>query len=140
VAAAAAQPRTDPDQALFTEQCAMCHGAWGDGGSAPDLTNPAWLAGMTDADLERIIRQGVPNTAMPGFGDKLDEAARQPLVRHLRSLGNQSLQPATSVWAPKVQVSAERSLNTGRDPDHWLMWGGNYASHSFSSLRQINKN
>jgi mono/diheme cytochrome c family protein len=38
-AISSAQQRPDPGQTLFAERCAVCHGALGDGGSAPDLTN-----------------------------------------------------------------------------------------------------
>ena len=137
--AAAAQPRPERGQTLFTEHCAVCHGALGDGGSAPDLANPAWQTSITDAELDRIIREGVRGAAMPAFVDRLDEEARRAVVQHLRSLGSQALQPTSSVKAPKVSVSAERLLHAERDPDNWLMWGGNYASHGFSALAQINR-
>jgi alcohol dehydrogenase (cytochrome c) len=139
VAAAAAQAQQERGQTLFTEHCAVCHGALGDGGSAPDLANPGWQTSITDAELDRIIREGVRGAAMPAFADRLDQDARQAVVQHLRWLGNQALQPVTSIKAPKLNVSGERLLNSVRDPDNWLMWGGNYASHSFSSLAQVNK-
>jgi mono/diheme cytochrome c family protein len=125
VAAAAAQPQQERGQTLFTEHCAVCHGALGDGGSAPDLANPGWQTSITDAELDRIIREGVRGAAMPAFADRLDQDARQAVVQHLRWLGNQALQPVTSIKAPKLNVSGERLLNSVRDPDNWLMWGGN---------------
>jgi alcohol dehydrogenase (cytochrome c) len=137
--AATAQPRPERGQELFTEHCAVCHGAFGDGGSAPDLSNPGWQTSITDAELDRIIREGVRGAAMPAFADRFDQDARQAVVQHLRWLGSQALQPVSSVKAPKLTVSGERLLNSDREPDNWLMWGGNYASHSFSSLAQVNK-
>src|SRR5688572_1971298 len=78
--AASAQPRPERGQTLFTEHCAVCHGALGDGGSAPDLANPRWQAGITDAELDRIIRDGVRGAAMPAFADRLDQDARRAVV------------------------------------------------------------
>ena len=46
---AAAQP--GPGQALFSQHCAVCHGAVGEGGSGPDLTNPLWQRSMTDDEI-----------------------------------------------------------------------------------------
>ena len=70
VSIAVAQTTPDPGQDLFTERCAVCHGAVGDGGSAPDLTNAAWQSHVSDADLEKVIRDGAPGTAMPAFGGR----------------------------------------------------------------------
>ena len=63
-AVVSAQPRVDLGQTLFAEHCAVCHGALGDGGSAPDLTNRQWQASETDEQLERIVRDGVRASAM----------------------------------------------------------------------------
>jgi alcohol dehydrogenase (cytochrome c) len=137
--AAPAQSRPERGQVLFTNHCAVCHGAVGDGGSAPDLTNPRWHASVTDTDLERTIRDGARGGAMPAFADRLDDESRRLIVEHLRSLASRATQPTTSVTAPKVTVGAGRLLRAEKDPDNWLMWGGNYASHSFSPLVQVDR-
>ena len=70
-------------QGLYREHCAHCHGISGDGaGPTASLLNPyprdfrlgkfkfkATKIGKppTDADLEHIIRNGIPGTAMPSF-------------------------------------------------------------------------
>src|SRR5688572_22977983 len=88
---AAAQGRMDRGQTLFTEHCAGCHGALGDGASAPDLANPRWQASVPDTELDRIIRDGIRGSAMPAFADRLDEEARRAVVQHVRSLGSEAL-------------------------------------------------
>ncbi len=87
---------TGPGQVLFTKHCAVCHGAFGDGGSAPDLTNSVWQAGTSDAQLGRIIRDGVKGTAMPAFAATLNPAEQQDVLKHIRSLGAQAIQPTTA--------------------------------------------
>src|SRR5262245_53547463 len=71
---------------LFAENCAACHGTFGEGASGPDLTNILWQSEVSDSDLDRIIRNGVRGTTMPAFGEKLDASARQALVRQIRTL------------------------------------------------------
>ena len=65
---AAAQPAAGPGQALFSQHCTVCHGATGEGGSGPDLTNPLWQRSMTDDQLDR----GTENDYV-----RLPNAARQ---------------------------------------------------------------
>jgi len=38
----------------------------------------------------------------------------------------------------QAQVTAERLLNSTREPQNWLMYSGDYAGHRFSTLDQIN--
>jgi alcohol dehydrogenase (cytochrome c) len=125
-------------QLLFIKHCAACHGTFGDGGSAPDLTNPAWQAGTSDAQLERIVRNGVKGTAMPAFAGRLDPVEQRDVLQHIRSLGAQAIQPTTAVKMPRIHVDSQRLLAAATDHDNWLMYGRDYASHSFSPLNQIN--
>src|SRR5690349_1975916 len=104
------QPRADPGQTLFAEHCAVCHGALGDGGSAPDLTNRQWQAGETDERLERIIRDGARASAMPAFGSALSAESRQKLVRHIRSLAAGAADSPAVAKAPEIAVGADRLL------------------------------
>jgi alcohol dehydrogenase (cytochrome c) len=117
----------------------MCHGTVGDGGAGPDLTNAAWQAGVSDGDLERILREGIRGTSMPGFEDTLDAGVRSSLVRHIRMLGQSAIQPTTSMRAPNIEVSPRRLLHAGREDGNWLMWGRSYSMQSFSALDQINR-
>jgi alcohol dehydrogenase (cytochrome c) len=132
------QQATGPGQLLFTKHCTVCHGAFGDGGSGPDLTNPVWQAGASDAQLERIVRDGAKGTAMPSFAATLSPAQLRDMVQHIRSLGAQAIQPTTAVKVPRVYVDSRRLIAAAADHDNWLMYGGDYANHSFSSLNQIN--
>jgi glucose dehydrogenase len=134
-----AQARRDSGQALFAARWAICHGALGDGGSAPDLTNSQWQAGRTDEQLERVIRDGVHGTAMPAFAGNLDAASLRALVRHIRSLSTNPLEDASSIKTPEIAVSAERLLAGRKDADNWLMYGHDYSNHAFSPLDGINR-
>jgi alcohol dehydrogenase (cytochrome c) len=140
-AAPVAKSRQPPDRgrALFAENCAVCHGAFGQGGSGPDLSNAIWQAGISDSDLDRVIRDGVRGTAMPGFAHRLDPGARKLLVRRIRSFEARAMQPTTGRRAPKIKVGAERLLAAPQDTDNWLMYGRDYGNLRFSPLKEINQ-
>ena len=126
-------------QALFNERCASCHGATAEGRSAPDLTNPRWHTDHTDEQIDAIIRDGVPNTAMPAFGTSIDAAGRGTLVRLLRDLSAKAIQPATNASAPPVHVPPDRLRLAPSTPGNWLMYAGDYGQTRYTSLSAINR-
>ena len=50
---------------LFQVQCAVCHGARGEGGRGADLTVGIYRMGGSDPELFRTIRSGIPGSEMP---------------------------------------------------------------------------
>jgi cytochrome c oxidase cbb3-type subunit 3 len=54
---------------LYAQNCAGCHGAEGRGGAAIALANPVYLAIADDADIRKVIANGVRGTAMPAFAE-----------------------------------------------------------------------
>jgi mono/diheme cytochrome c family protein/peroxiredoxin len=112
---------------LYEQLCQACHGATGkgDGTSAAaqipppgDFTDGQWKHGKTFEEIRRVIRQGVPGTAMPATptlsADELDAvthyvlelASRRSALpaewqRRLHAAGFQPLPPAP---APALSV------------------------------------
>ena len=72
-------------EAIFTSQCAICHGQRGEGGRGPTLTRAKLRHAPNDAALQRIVRRGIPGTGMPGTW--LNEAELAAVAGHVRSLG-----------------------------------------------------
>lgn len=71
---------------LYTQSCSRCHGAEGQGTQrAPSLNVKGFLADTNDAALQQIITFGVPETAMPAWGDRLGEVEIQAIVGFIRS-------------------------------------------------------
>ncbi len=138
-ALAAAQPGAGTGQALYSRHCAVCHGATGEGGSGPDLTNPSWQRSLTNDQLDRTIRDGRAGTAMPAFQDRIDAAGRAALVTHLRRLAASAIQPGSAVVAPEIHVTPEDLQNAGSDPDQWLMYGRDSGNRRFSPLQEITR-
>jgi putative heme-binding domain-containing protein len=69
---------------LFSASCTTCHGAEGDAIFGVDLTHGQFRGATTDEDLLRVIREGLPGTAMPA--GNFSEAQANAIVSYLRSL------------------------------------------------------
>lgn len=68
----------------YRDRCANCHGPNGDLIPNIDFSRGQFRRPMSDADLVRIIRQGIPNTPMPA--SNVTEAQASQIVAYLRSL------------------------------------------------------
>jgi putative heme-binding domain-containing protein len=79
-----AQPVTANGEALFRGNCAFCHGANAKGGRGPNLLVISLNHGNEDADLERVIREGVKGSSMPDFDFEAEELTA--LVAYVQSL------------------------------------------------------
>lgn len=55
--------------ALFSANCAACHGQNGRGGAAIALADPVYLALADDGAIRNVIARGVRGTAMPAFAE-----------------------------------------------------------------------
>jgi len=51
-------------KAVFTANCAVCHGNAGEGGIGPNLTDDYWLHGGEIKDVFRVVKYGVPDKGM----------------------------------------------------------------------------
>jgi cytochrome c oxidase cbb3-type subunit 3 len=72
--------------ALFSQDCAACHGTDGRGGErAPNIATQHDIVSLSDAQLSGIIDKGILSAGMPGFGYLGPEKIRD-LVAHLRQL------------------------------------------------------
>ena len=75
--------------ALYSNNCAGCHGSEGRGGAAIGVGDPVYLAVVDDAALRNVTAKGVPGTAMPAFaqsaGGMLTDAQIDVIVGNMRS-------------------------------------------------------
>lgn len=86
-AAVLAQHETAADlldgERAYRQSCANCHGPDGDVITGIDLGRGQFRREMTDDDLVRIIRTGIPNTPMPASSMTVEQA--QKIVAYLRA-------------------------------------------------------
>jgi cytochrome c oxidase cbb3-type subunit 3 len=79
---------------IFTFRCASCHGLDGRGSRrAPDLVSTEQVQHASEADLSRIIKNGIVGTGMPAFRS-LATSEVQTVVRHLRTLQGKAARAA----------------------------------------------
>jgi PQQ-dependent dehydrogenase (methanol/ethanol family) len=85
--------------AVFKKVCSSCHGDGGTGGRASSLVDNRRLRALSAAEIDNIIRNGMPN-GMPPFGS-LPEADLLAVNAFVRSFNSSAfdLQPAGDVAA-----------------------------------------
>lgn len=79
-------------ESIYQANCAFCHAADGTGKNwigtfmvppPRDLTSPVAMAGMSPTRLAQRIREGIPGTSMPAWGDVLSEAQIHEVVDYV---------------------------------------------------------
>ncbi|HET9217391.1 MAG TPA: c-type cytochrome, partial [Terriglobia bacterium] len=78
------QAEIDAGAKLYESSCGGCHGENGDRITGIDFSKATFKTARTDDDLIRIIRNGVPNTGMPG--NPFSEAQANTIVAFVRSM------------------------------------------------------
>ncbi|HUH11901.1 MAG TPA: c-type cytochrome [Longimicrobiales bacterium] len=119
-AAALSQDAEHPGKATYERWCAGCHGVDGAGEGAAaghmlprprDFTQALYQvrtttsgALPTDADILRVIDEGMPGTSMPGWKDQLSRRERQALVSYLKTFSrffeNEEAPPPLELGSP----------------------------------------
>ncbi len=76
-------------EALWSLNCASCHGLRGEGGTAPALNSQQFLASVTDEQFQLLVSVGVPGTQMNAysqdFGGPLTSEQIKALAIYVRS-------------------------------------------------------
>jgi mono/diheme cytochrome c family protein len=104
--------------ALFSQNCALCHGAGGrgDGPGAASLTRaPADLTTghaipHSDDDYAYWIENGIEGTDMPAFGQELEDGQIRDVITYIRSLQRTALL-ARDAPGPDECTVAPRTLD-----------------------------
>jgi mono/diheme cytochrome c family protein len=109
---------------MYGYDCAMCHGATGDGKgdlvadmklTLKDLTDPAALTGMSDGEIFALLKNG--KGEMSGEGDRAKPEDIWNLVIYVRSLAGK---PRASVGGPQTKQAAEGELSTAIEESQGL--------------------
>lgn len=87
----------------YAETCSACHGANGEGSAlAPALNSAELRARLTDADVTRIITQGVPGTLMSAWERSLTTPQLDGLTALIRQW---DVIEAAGVALPRVDIA-----------------------------------
>ena len=88
------QAQTVDAARLFELQCATCHGNDGRGAErGPDIVSSRRAATRSLDEIQRIIRQGIPQTGMPATTMSPQEV--EAVARYLKTLAEAAQQPRT---------------------------------------------
>ena len=105
---ASAATSVEKGKQLYMANCAQCHGAdaHGDGPLAKNLNPPpvdliVHVPQHSDQQLLGWITNGIPTTAMPAFGKKLNADQRQAILNYLRDQ-TKNVTPTPSAAQPSA--------------------------------------
>jgi len=102
-------PTFERGKLTFLKNCAHCHGLTGEGGGwdgayldkkPADLTKP--MPEMTDGEWYTRVTFGIPNTAMPSWGEWLPENSRWDAIKFVREAFQQGRPNHGSFYADKI--------------------------------------
>ena len=72
--------------ALFKTVCTPCHGANGEGGVGPNLTDEFWLHGGSVKDVFKTIKYGVPDKGMVAWEKSMNAKQISDITNYVLSL------------------------------------------------------
>lgn len=70
----------------YQTKCASCHGAKGEGGIGPNLTDDHWIHGAKLTEVLKSITDGVADKGMPPWGPVLGSDELRTLTAYVRSI------------------------------------------------------
>jgi cytochrome c oxidase cbb3-type subunit III len=73
-------------KALFTTNCAACHGAAGEGGVGPNLADDYWLHGADIKDVFKTIKFGYPEKGMKSWQQDLGARQIHEIASYIKSI------------------------------------------------------
>lgn len=74
-------------QAVFAAKCLPCHGASGEGGIGPNLTDDYWITGKGRAvDIASTVRKGVLDKGMPAWETMMNPDQIRAVVVYVASI------------------------------------------------------
>jgi glucose/arabinose dehydrogenase len=109
-----AQAAAQEVRRIYREQCASCHGQNLEGGLGGSLVDGVWRHGADDESVARVIREGVVENGMPGYGAVLDEAQTRSLVVYIREMATQAAERQTDFNRPLPEAVVRSEVHAYR--------------------------
>lgn len=89
-------------QADYTTFCVPCHGANGEGGIGPNLTDPYWIHGAKPMEIHKIVSEGVATAGMPAWKSVLGDTRVEQVVAYVLTLKGKNV-PGKEPQGEKVE-------------------------------------
>lgn len=98
----------DRGRAIYVEHCESCHGVDMAGGQAPSMADDNWEYGGSDADIRRIVAEGIDEAGMPAFEEAISKDEATDLITYIRKGGTtKTTTPIDNVASVQDQVKIE---------------------------------
>jgi len=94
-------------KAIFEQNCVACHGAAGEGGIGPNLTDDYWLHGGDIKHVFRTIKVGVPDKGMIAWEQQLSPAKIAHVANYILSLRGSNPPNAKAPQGELVQMISD---------------------------------
>jgi alcohol dehydrogenase (cytochrome c) len=122
---------------IFEQRCAVCHGKEGTGtGHGPPLNRSRLNHGSSDLAIYKVLREGIPGTAMVSADLSLSE--RWQVVGYVKTLVvHRGDQDADDTPRRHIHVSDERLHSAGSRTDEWLTYSGALDGRRYTPLKEI---
>ncbi|WP_243646093.1 cbb3-type cytochrome c oxidase N-terminal domain-containing protein [Sphingobacterium alimentarium] len=101
-------------KAIFTANCAACHGANGEGTIGPNLTDRFWIHGGEVKDIFKTVKYGVPEKGMVPWEQTLTPGQIAEVSSYIISL--RDTKPANAKAAEGVEVQSYEAEGSS-DPE-----------------------
>lgn len=92
---------------IYTAKCVACHGAMGEGGVGPNLTDAYWLHGGDISSIFSTIKYGVPQKGMIAWESQLKPDEMQSLTSYILTFQGtnppNAKEPQGDLFEPKVE-------------------------------------
>lgn len=97
--------------AIYTANCAACHGQVGEGGIGPNLTDPYWIHGGSVTDVFKTIKYGVPAKGMIAWKSQLRSVDIQKVTSYIATLQGtnppKGKEPQGELYEPEKEETKE---------------------------------
>lgn len=113
---------------IFAGRCASCHGPEAQGGMGPALASTDLRHGASDWAMFRVVRDGVPGTAMQPLGLSFDDTWR--VIARIRELQRGEMRAEGAAIREEPSPVSEAEIATaGERDDDWVTYAGGWNGH-----------
>lgn len=105
IAAAADPAKIAAGKEVFARNCLACHGAQGEGGIGPNLTDGSWIHGGKLEEILTVINKGVVEKGMIPWENTLSEEDRFAVIAFIRSIQNTNVTGKAAEGTPSDPTS-----------------------------------
>ncbi len=120
-------------KAQYAINCVRCHGPEGDNITSADIGHGKFRRATTDAELVKLIQNGIPGTRMVSFPN-INDSNAQAIIAYIRSMASTA---AAAAALPPGDVARGKSIFEGKGACRTCHRVGDQGSRSGPDLSQI---